>query len=112
MAVPQRPLEGGEPAVPAVVGRRLSGETTAIGAWPARAEPAYPGQGLCRPAVSVPADHERNCQLIKLVGTSSESWEDAAQTALDDADETLEGSTGPRSSHRRRMSRTDRLNRT
>lgn len=33
-------------------------------------------------------------KVIKLVGTSSESWEDAAQTALDDADETLEGITG------------------
>lgn len=33
-------------------------------------------------------------KIIKLVGTSSESWEDAAQTALDDADETLEGITG------------------
>ncbi|WP_226480557.1 dodecin family protein [Natrinema amylolyticum] len=33
-------------------------------------------------------------KVIKLVGTSTESWEDAAQTALDDADETLEGITG------------------
>ncbi|ELY84055.1 dodecin family protein [Natrinema altunense] len=33
-------------------------------------------------------------KVIKLVGTSTESWEDAAQSALDDADETLEGITG------------------
>ncbi|ELY76155.1 dodecin family protein [Natrinema pallidum] len=33
-------------------------------------------------------------KVIKLVGTSTESWEDAAQSALDDADETLEGSSG------------------
>ncbi|ELY80436.1 hypothetical protein C486_08535 [Natrinema gari JCM 14663] len=33
-------------------------------------------------------------KVIKLVGTSTDSWEDAAQSALDDADETLEGITG------------------
>lgn len=33
-------------------------------------------------------------KVIELVGTSDESWEDAAQTALDDANETLEGITG------------------
>jgi flavin-binding protein dodecin len=33
-------------------------------------------------------------KVIKLVGNSTESWEDAAQNALDDADETLEEITG------------------
>ncbi len=33
-------------------------------------------------------------KVIKLVGTSDESWEGAAQSALDDADETLENITG------------------
>ena len=33
-------------------------------------------------------------KIIKLVGNSSESWEDAAQNALDDADATLENISG------------------
>lgn len=33
-------------------------------------------------------------KVIELVGNSSESWEDAAQSALDDADETLEEISG------------------
>ncbi|MFC6716808.1 dodecin family protein [Natrialbaceae archaeon GCM10025810] len=33
-------------------------------------------------------------KVIELVGNSSESWEDAAQNALNDADETLENITG------------------
>lgn len=33
-------------------------------------------------------------KVIKLVGNSSESWEDAAQSALTDADETLENISG------------------
>lgn len=33
-------------------------------------------------------------KIIELVGTSTESWEHAAQTAVDDAGETLEGITG------------------
>lgn len=33
-------------------------------------------------------------KVIELVGSSAESWEDAAQNALDDADETLEHITG------------------
>ncbi|MFC6768134.1 dodecin family protein [Natrinema soli] len=36
----------------------------------------------------------QTAKVIKLVGTSSESWEDAAQTALNDAEETLENITG------------------
>ncbi|WP_348608900.1 dodecin family protein [Halobaculum rarum] len=33
-------------------------------------------------------------KVIELVGNSNESWEDAAQTALNDADETLEDISG------------------
>lgn len=33
-------------------------------------------------------------KVIELVGNSTESWEDAAQNALDDADATLENITG------------------
>jgi hypothetical protein len=33
-------------------------------------------------------------KTIELVGSSTDSWEDAAQTALRDADETLEEITG------------------
>lgn len=33
-------------------------------------------------------------KVIELVGTSNQSWEDAAQNALTDADETLEEITG------------------
>ena len=33
-------------------------------------------------------------KVIELVGNSTESWEDAAQNALDDADETLEEISG------------------
>ncbi len=33
-------------------------------------------------------------KVIKLVGNSSDSWEHAAQNALDDADETLENING------------------
>lgn len=33
-------------------------------------------------------------KVIELVGNSSKSWEDAAQNALDDADETLENISG------------------
>lgn len=33
-------------------------------------------------------------KVIELVGNSTESWEDAAQSALDDADETLENISG------------------
>jgi flavin-binding protein dodecin len=33
-------------------------------------------------------------KVIELVGSSSESWEDAAQNALTDADETLEEISG------------------
>lgn len=33
-------------------------------------------------------------KVITLTGTSSESWEDAAQNALNDADETLEHISG------------------
>ncbi|WP_247001388.1 dodecin family protein [Halosolutus gelatinilyticus] len=33
-------------------------------------------------------------KVIELVGNSSESWEDAAQNALADADETLENISG------------------
>lgn len=33
-------------------------------------------------------------KTIELVGSSETSWEDAAQTALDDADETLEEISG------------------
>jgi flavin-binding protein dodecin len=33
-------------------------------------------------------------KVIELVGTSDESWEDAAQQAVTDADETLEELTG------------------
>lgn len=32
--------------------------------------------------------------VIELVGNSTDSWEDAAQSALDDADETLENISG------------------
>lgn len=33
-------------------------------------------------------------KVIELVGNSTESWEDAAQSALDDADETIENISG------------------
>lgn len=33
-------------------------------------------------------------KVIELVGNSTDSWEDAAQNALDDATETLEGISG------------------
>lgn len=33
-------------------------------------------------------------KVIELVGNSDNSWEDAAQSALDDADETLENISG------------------
>ena len=33
-------------------------------------------------------------KVIKLTGNSTESWEDAAQNAIDDADQTLENITG------------------
>ncbi|NUB92898.1 dodecin domain-containing protein [Haloterrigena sp. SYSU A558-1] len=33
-------------------------------------------------------------KVIQLTGNSTESWEDAAQNALDDADETLENISG------------------
>lgn len=33
-------------------------------------------------------------KVIELVGNSTESWEDAAQNALEDADETLENING------------------
>jgi len=33
-------------------------------------------------------------EAIELMGNSSESWEDAARSALDDADETLEEISG------------------
>lgn len=33
-------------------------------------------------------------KVIELIGTSDESWEDAAQQALRDADETIEDITG------------------
>lgn len=33
-------------------------------------------------------------KTIELIGNSTESWEDAAQSALDDADETIEEITG------------------
>lgn len=33
-------------------------------------------------------------KVIELVGNSTESWEDAAQNALDDAEETLEELSG------------------
>jgi len=33
-------------------------------------------------------------KVIELMGTSTESWEDAAQNALDDADETIENISG------------------
>lgn len=33
-------------------------------------------------------------KVITLTGNSNESWEDAAQNAIDDADETLENITG------------------
>ncbi|QRV14361.1 dodecin domain-containing protein [Haloterrigena salifodinae] len=33
-------------------------------------------------------------KVIQLPGNSTESWEDAAQNALDDADETLENISG------------------
>lgn len=33
-------------------------------------------------------------KVIELVGNSNDSWEHAAQSALDDADETLEDITG------------------
>lgn len=33
-------------------------------------------------------------KTIELVGNSTESWEDAAQNALNDADETIENITG------------------
>ena len=33
-------------------------------------------------------------KVIELVGNSTESWEDAAQNALDDADETIQNLTG------------------
>ncbi|QSW99517.1 dodecin family protein [Haloterrigena alkaliphila] len=33
-------------------------------------------------------------KIIKLTGNSNESWEDAAQNALDQADETLENISG------------------
>lgn len=33
-------------------------------------------------------------KVIELLGESSESWEDAAQQAVNDADETLENITG------------------
>jgi flavin-binding protein dodecin len=33
-------------------------------------------------------------KVIELVGNSNQSWEDAAQNALDDADETLEEISG------------------
>ena len=33
-------------------------------------------------------------KTIELIGNSTDSWEDAAQNALDDADETIEGISG------------------
>lgn len=33
-------------------------------------------------------------KIVELVGNSDESWEDAAQTALNDASESIEGITG------------------
>lgn len=33
-------------------------------------------------------------KTIELIGNSTESWEDAAQNALDDANETIEGIRG------------------
>lgn len=33
-------------------------------------------------------------KIIELVGNSSQSWEDAAQNALEDADETIENISG------------------
>ncbi|PSP84884.1 hypothetical protein BRC96_03760 [Halobacteriales archaeon QS_6_64_34] len=33
-------------------------------------------------------------KTIELIGNSMDSWEDAAQNALDDADETIEGISG------------------
>lgn len=33
-------------------------------------------------------------KVVELVGNSDESWEDAAQTALNDASESIEGITG------------------
>lgn len=33
-------------------------------------------------------------KVIELVGSSTDSWEDAAQSALDDADESLENING------------------
>lgn len=33
-------------------------------------------------------------KVIELVGSSNDSWEDAAQNALDDADESLENISG------------------
>lgn len=33
-------------------------------------------------------------KTIELVGNSTESWEDAAQSALDDADQTIENISG------------------
>lgn len=40
------------------------------------------------------ADEETTVKVIELIGESSESWEDAAQQALTDASETLEGISG------------------
>lgn len=37
---------------------------------------------------------EETAKVIELVGNSRESWEDAAQSALDDADQTLEEISG------------------
>lgn len=41
-----------------------------------------------------PAYYGDTVKVIELVGNSSESWEDPAQNALDDADETLENISG------------------
>lgn len=40
------------------------------------------------------AEHSGSVKVIQLVGESTESWEAAAQQALDDAGETLEGISG------------------
>ena len=37
---------------------------------------------------------EATHKTIELIGNSTDSWEDAAQNALDDADETIKGISG------------------
>lgn len=45
-------------------------------------------------APDVPRAMPETVKVVEIVGNSSESWEDAAQNALDDADESLDNISG------------------